>query len=164
MAAAAKPDYATAQVHIERAAKRVPGSKLYANRLHYIRGIRFIQKQDYAAAVRELQQVVHVYGGDTYFDYTYGVARLNHAWFSDDYPTYLARAEELYALDPKLPESVMCIAAGKAYRYAETGDEQARRESERYLAQLETMDTEKAYGERIARIRRCLETRVIPPH
>lgn len=164
MAAAGNADYATAERYVARAAARVPSSKRYADRAHYIRGIRFVAKQQEAAAITELEAVKDVYGHQPMFRHAYCVARLNRAWDSDDYVEYLARAEELFALEPSDPQSVLCIAAGNAYRYAQTGREDFRRTSERYLTQLETMQRDVQFEERIARVRRCLATRVIPPH
>ena len=164
MDAAAKGDYATAEQHVSRAAERVPGSSTYVSHTHYLRGLHLMKKRQYRAAVHELELVSEVYASDSYFQTMYKIARLNDAWFAYDYPGYLARAEELYAHQPDDPQAVLSIAAGNAYRFAQTGEEHFRRKSETFLARLATMEREPSLDERIARVRRCLETRVITPH
>ena len=129
------------------------------SRAQYERGIALYRSGEDAAAVRELEQVRSAYEQDREFQRIYRSARVNEAWAAADYVAYLKRAEELHALFPNDEQAVMSMAAGNAYRYAQTGDPRSRAASERFLARLATMDHE--LDEPIANVRSCLETRVI---
>ena len=158
MAAAEKGDYAAAELHMTRAAE-LARSDHYRHWVHYLRGLRLYRERKDSEAVRELASVEKVFGHDPSFQTWYRSARVNEAWEARDYVAYLDRAEDLHALNPDDPQAVMTMAAGNAYRYAQTGEERYRAASMQHLARLETMPHE--LGDRVARIRRCLETRVI---
>lgn len=159
--AAAKGDYATAATLMSRAAERWPR---YKNDGHYLRGIHLAKQRQYGAAVKELEQAAGAFENDRVFQTMLLSARMNAAWFADDYVAYLRHAEAMVAFRPEDPQAVLGVAAGNAYRYAQTGREDFRRRSEESLVQLAAMQPDQSLDERIARVRRCLETRVIPPH
>ena len=159
MEARARYDYAQASMYLERAAKRVPSSDEYRNRAQYMRGIHLYNERKSSAALKELVPLLDIYPDDRWLQTLVRSARVNEAWAARDHVAYLRHAEELYAFAPDDPQAVMTMAAGNAYRWAETGDEKFRVASERYLARLGEMEHE--LDEPVARIRRCLATRVI---
>ena len=159
--AAVKGDYATAATLMSRAAERWPR---YRPDGHYLRGMHLAKQRQYAAAVKELEQAASAFSEDRVFQVMLRSARMNAAWFADDYVAYLTHAQAMYAFQPDDPQAVLGVAAGNAYRYAQTGRDDFRRKSEEHLVQLAAMKPDKSLDERIARVRRCLETRVIPPH
>lgn len=159
MEARARYDYAQASLYLERAARRVPSSDEYRNLARYMRGMHLYNQRKDSAALNELGPLLHLYANDKWLQTVARSARVNEAWAARDYVAYLRRAEELHAFVPGNPQAVMSVAAGNAYRWAETGDEKFRVASESYLARLGEMEHE--LDEPVARIRRCLATRVI---
>jgi hypothetical protein len=163
--AAGTGDIETAADSMEAAAKHVPESTDLKSGAKLYRGLYLLASHRASAALPYLYEYKKLAGGQSEKEALILIldAEASAAFEVKDYDLFLQKATERMKATPQVPQALAQMASACACKYAITGDEKYREESNRWLEQARELagEGDPEMEQYVQRIRKRLETREI---
>jgi hypothetical protein len=138
--AAANQDFDTAARRMRAAAKWVPGHPQYLSSSKYFQALALVQDDRMSEALAVLQELLEWTPNDAGVKTLALQAEMGVALEQREFDRMLRSAQDLSALNPGHPLSLLSEASAYASRYASSGDEAALGKARELLAEAAVLD------------------------